>query len=201
MSPAEEREGQPCPPVVVGERGDESGQREEGVSPTLGVFTPRALPPTSGAEDVFPKQRPRGSNQAPALHIIQPYFIPPRLPDGSGASCGTNSPAQPPDVTRGGTGTPKSPVTSVSLRGPPQAGGRSQNPRCPAPGTAAFVRWPWRGGLRADARQVPAAKWFLLQPSGFNRFPILYLSGWNFPGWGPARRGMFDLERMSTARG
>lgn len=61
------------------------------------------------------------------------------------------------------------------------------------------MRWPRRGGLGAGARQVPAAKWFLLQPSGFNRFPILYLSGWNFPGWGPARRGMFDLERMSKS--
>lgn len=95
-------------------------------------------------------------------------------------------------------------MTSVSLLGVPPALHRSQSqgsgpalsPLHTAPGTASFVR---RGGLGVGARQVPAAKWFLLQPSGFNRFPILYLSGWNFPGWGPARRGMFDLERMSMS--
>lgn len=68
-----------------------------------------------------------------------------------------------------------------------------------APGTAASVRRPRQGGLGAGARQVLAAKWVLLQPSGFNRFPILYLSAWNFPGWGRAHRGMFDLETMSKA--
>lgn len=106
-------------------------------------------------------------------------------------------------------GPPQALVASVSLLGPPpQPWGCSQSqgsgapavsPHRPAPGTAGFVCWPRRGGLGAGARQVPAAKWFLLQPSGFNRFPILYLSGWNFPGWGPARRGVFDLERMSKS--
>lgn len=61
-----------------------------------GGFTPTALPPTTGAEEVFPKTAAMGFQSAPALRIIQPYFIPPCLPDGSGAGCGTNSPAQPP---------------------------------------------------------------------------------------------------------
>lgn len=117
---------------------------------------------------MFPKQRPRGSNQPLPCSIIQPYFIPPRLPDGSGASCGTNSPAQPPDVTRGGTGTPKSPVTSVSLRGPPRPGAAARTPAARPQEQPLLCAGPGGVGWEPTLGRFPL-------PSGFCSNPLVLI--------------------------
>lgn len=187
-----------------------------GVFPILGGGTgeaspPRCCPPPQALRRCSQNKRPRVSNRPLPCASSSLTSSLPACQMAPGPAAGqtaqpslhnllTSPPAAP--------GPPKVPVASVSLLGPPPAlglqpepklGAPAVSPHRPAPGTAGFVCWPRRGGLGAGARQVPAAKWFLLQPSGFNRFPILYLSSWNFPGWGPARRGVFDLERMSKS--